>query len=190
MKKSSKLMSLIGLGLFFVVTQAHAEIGGAVGNSIKTWLNDPLIISAVKAQNAENAHLTGDEIIALDKQWREEEKSEGEKPLIDKVLNNDLSTFLKDIQTKHSSTYTEIFVMDNKGLNVGQSVVTSDYWQGDEAKWQETFLKGPGGEHMGKIEKDASTGKDQTQVSFTVVDPETGEAIGAITVGINLNYGM
>jgi hypothetical protein len=39
---------------------------------------------------------------------------------------------------------TEMFVMDAKGLNVGQSDVTSDYWQGDEAKWQKTYGAGPG----------------------------------------------
>ena len=33
--------------------------------------------------------------------------------------------------------------MDKFGLNVGQSSVTSDYWQGDEDKFQKTFAVGP-----------------------------------------------
>ncbi len=38
---------------------------------------------------------------------------------------------------------TEVFVMDARGLNVAASDVTSDYWQGDEEKFSETFPKGP-----------------------------------------------
>lgn len=190
MKKSFKIATVLGACAMFASSYASAEIGGAVGQGVKTWLQDPVIIAAVKAQNAEHANLTEEEIIALDNEWRAEKKAGGDMPMINKILNNELSVFLRDIQSKHSSTYTEIFVMDNKGLNVGQNIATSDYWQGDEAKWQETFLKGPDAEHMGKIEKDASTGQDQAQLSFSIADPETGEAIGAITVGVNLSYGL
>jgi uncharacterized phage infection (PIP) family protein YhgE len=38
-------------------------------------------------------------------------------------------------------------VKDNKGLNVGQSDVTSDYWQGDEAKWKKSYKMGAGAVH-------------------------------------------
>jgi hypothetical protein len=37
----------------------------------------------------------------------------------------------------------EIFIVDNKGLNVAQTDPTLDYMQGDEAKFQKTFLVGP-----------------------------------------------
>lgn len=77
--------------------------------------------------------------------------------------------------------------MDNKGLNVAQSDITSDFWQGDEAKWQNTFLKGPGAFDIGEVEEDESTQMFQSQISYTVTDPATGNAIGAITVGVNVD---
>ena len=169
---------------------AQDNIGGIVGKSIQTWVDDPVIISSIKAQNEKHANLTHEQIIDLDQQWRTEVKSDGGKPLVNAVLSNELSSFLKKIQNKHLTTYTEVFVMDNKGLNVGQSVVTSDYWQGDEDKWKETYLKGADAKHIAPIEKDPSTGKDQTQISFSVSDPETNEPIGAVTIGINVNYGL
>jgi hypothetical protein len=64
--------------------------------------------------------------------------------------------------------------------------VTTDYWQGDEAKWQETFGDGSGATHISEVEFDDSTGAYQTQVSLPLRDPETGELIGAITFGINV----
>jgi hypothetical protein len=77
--------------------------------------------------------------------------------------------------------------MDAKGLNVGQSDVTSDYWQGDEAKWQKTYGAGSGVVFVDGVEEDESTQALQSQASVTISDPETGEPIGAITVGINLD---
>lgn len=76
--------------------------------------------------------------------------------------------------------------MDNKGLNVAQSEITSDYWQGDEEKWQDTYLKGPSAYLIGEIEEDESTQMFQSQISHSVVDPSSGKVIGAITIGVNV----
>jgi len=148
------------------------------------WLNNPTVISAVKAQNAENAGLSNADIDALDKKWRAETKN-GNGPTIDAKLSNDLSAYLKKVKADAQGLYTEIFVMDNKGLNVGQSDVTSDYWQGDEAKWQKTFQVGPDAVHVSEVEQDESTQVFQSQVSLPIVDD--GKVIGAVTVGINVD---
>ena len=75
--------------------------------------------------------------------------------------------------------------MDALGLNVAASDTTSDYWQGDEAKFTETYGVGPDATHLGDIELDESSQSYQGQISMTIVDPATGSAIGAITVGVN-----
>src|SRR3546814_1455058 len=77
--------------------------------------------------------------------------------------------------------------MDNRGLNVGQSDVTSDYWQGDEAKWQKSYQGGADAIFVDEVEMDESTQTFQSQVSMPIVDPATGEVIGAITVGVNVD---
>ena len=76
--------------------------------------------------------------------------------------------------------------MDAKGLNVGTSDVTSDYMQGDEGKWQKTYLVGPDATFIDEVEFDESSKTFQSQVSTTVVDPATGKAIGAVTIGMNV----
>jgi hypothetical protein len=62
---------------------------------------------------------------------------------------------------------------------------TSDFWQGDEAKWQKSFSAGPDAIFVDDVEQDESTQKFEVQTSMTVVDPATGKAIGAITVGLD-----
>ncbi len=154
--------------------------------TVKGWIAEPVLIEAVKAQNAETAGYDAAKIEALDQQWRAETGS-ASSPMIETVLSNELSQWLDQVKQQQGGLVTEIFVMDAKGLNVGQSDVTSDYWQGDEAKFQETYPVGPDAIFVDEVEKDESTQMFQSQVSMTVVDPASGAAIGAITVGINVD---
>jgi len=154
-------------------------------DTVSGWISDSTVINAVKAQNRRNANLTQAEIDALDKQWRSETKTSN-RPLIDRILANEVSGFLKKAKSKSGGLVTEVFVMDNQGLNVGQSDVTSDYWQGDEAKWKNIYLAGPDAVFIDGVEHDESTQTFQSQLSMSIKDPETGEVIGAITVGIDV----
>jgi hypothetical protein len=163
-----------------------APIRDFVELDVKSWLVDPEVVGAIKKQNTANSGMSNDEIIALDKQWRAEAKA-GERPLINEVLSNELSKYLAAKQEDSGGLISEVFVMDAKGLNVGQSNETSDYWQGDEAKWQKTFLEGPDALFIDEVEVDDSTDALQSQASVSITDPETGEVIGAITLGINLD---
>lgn len=150
-----------------------------------SWLSDPLVAKEINAQNGRTAGMGEAEIIKLDKQWRAE-TSASSQPMIDSTLSNALSEYLRGVKEASAGLYTEIFVMDAKGLNVGQSDATSDYWQGDEAKWQKTFSMGAGAIHVGDIEMDESTQQFQAQVSQSVVDA-SGKVIGAVTVGVNVD---
>jgi hypothetical protein len=163
----------------------EAPIAEYAKTKAPAWLNNAVVINAVKAQNAKNAALTQADIDKMDKQWMAETKASG-KPLIDAVLGNELSKYLKKVQEDSKGLITEIFVMDDKGLNVGQSEVTSDYWQGDEAKWQKTFKVGPDAIHIGDVSQDESTQRFQSQLSLPVVDPEAKKVIGAVTIGLDV----
>ena len=162
-----------------------APITKLADTKVRQWIKDPAIIDAVKAQNQKHAGLTQADIDALDKKWRAETGSSSQ-PMIQAVLSNSLSKFLKTKKESSKGLYTEIFVMDNKGLNVGQSDVSSDYWQGDEAKWKKTYPVGANAIHISDVEKDESTQAFQSQLSLPVVDPANNQVIGAITLGINV----
>lgn len=149
-------------------------------------LSEAVVVDAINAQNAKFAGLKQADIDALDQKWRAEVEA-ADKPMIDEALASPLSKFLVEQREKSGGVITELFVTDDKGLNVGQSDPTSDYWQGDEAKWQKSFQVGPGAIFVDDVEKDESTQQLQTQVSATIVDPKTGAAIGAVTVGINVD---
>ncbi|MEC9347772.1 MAG: hypothetical protein VYB54_16210 [Pseudomonadota bacterium] len=177
------------LGIAFSA-QAAGEHDAAMqklaDTTISGWLADADLLAAIRAQNAANAGLDQAAIDTLDQTWRAETRS-GSGPMSTRVLENALSRKLRGYKDAGQGLYTEIFVMDDRGLNVGQSDMTSDYWQGDEAKWQQTFGKGPGSVHISEVEFDESTQTYQSQLSMVVVDPETSKPIGAITIGVNVD---
>jgi hypothetical protein len=143
------------------------------------------VIDAIKTQNAANAGLTQADIDRLDAKWKAEVEA-SDKPMISATLGNALSKFLNDKKLAAGGLITEVFVMDDKGLNVGQSDATSDYWQGDEAKFQKSFGAGANAVFVDEVEKDESTQTLQSQVSLTISDPASGAPIGAMTLGIDV----
>lgn len=179
------------LAMMFMAPMVHAAgehdaaIRKLVDSQVRGWISDPALVDAIKTQNSKYASLSQADIDALDKKWRAE-TSASAKPMINEILGRDASKKLAEIKNGGEGLFTEIFVMDNKGLNVAQSDPTSDYWQGDEGKWQKTFLTGPDGLFIDEVEFDESTQTYQAQVSVSIADPDSGEAIGAITIGVNV----
>ena len=163
-----------------------APLTALANGEIKAFASDPALVAAIVAQNAVTGSYDQAKIDALDAQWRAE-VSAASKPLIDATLANAASQYLKGVQDASSGKYTEIFAMDAKGLNVGQSTLTSDYWQGDEDKFTASFGAGADAVHIGEIEQDESTQIFQSQVSVPITDPATGALIGAITVGVDVS---
>lgn len=170
-----------------LASDAHvAPMTDFANATVKQWIGNDLVVQAIKAQNSRHAGLSQSDIDKMDKDWRAQTDA-GSKPMIDAVLGNALSRFLADQKSATGGLVTEIFVMDNRGLNVGQSDVTSDYWQGDEAKWQKTYSAGAGAIFIDEVEMDESSQTFQSQLSMSIVDPASGQVIGAITVGVNVD---
>ena len=150
-------------------------------------VNDPAIVAAIQARNGETGGMSEDAIIALDKKWRAEVGT-GNTPTISPVLDGAVAEMLRSMRDESEGLFTEIFVMDMVGLNVAASDTTSDYWQGDEAKWQQTYGTGGDAIHISEVEMDESTQSYQSQISVSIVDPATNKPIGAATFGVNIEF--
>lgn len=169
-----------------IANEYESQLRDIFEQQLRPWLQSPLLIEAINKQNVDHAELTDTQIDALDKNWRKEAKHGGGS-LIDGLVKSEASTYLVEKKKAAGELVTEVFVMDNKGLNVAISDITSDYMQGDEAKWKKTFGQGAGQIFVDDVEFDDSSDTFQCQVSATVVDPASGQPIGAVTFGINVD---
>ncbi len=181
------------VGYMPLTADAKSELPGEPGSMIsddmirdvREWLANPVVELSIASQNRLRNGMTQDQIDAADKQWVAEREAD-DQPLVAGILTNPLSSYLTQIQARSGGLLAEIFVMDQMGLNVGQSSITSDFWQGDEAKFKNTFPKGANAVFIDEAEYNEETDTWRSQLNMTMSD-EQGSPIGAVTIEVNLN---
>jgi hypothetical protein len=144
---------------------------------IRKMAADPVVAKFIVEQNKKK--MTQAEIDKIDKEWM---ASTGVTPLMKPYIENKCAEALKKYLTELPAI-VEAFAMDDKGGLVCTIYRTTDYWQGDEAKWQKSFT--PNAEFIDKATFDESSQTYSIQVSMPVT--EKGKPIGAITVGLGLD---
>lgn len=184
----NKLLKKLPFMLFALCAapQVLAVAAEEVPNSLNARLVDieqlgehPVIVAAVEARNAHNMSLEA--IQERDKEWMANRDIDSG---MREIMENDAAKALRVVE-KSQPYYVEMFVMDNQGANVAMTNKTSDFWQGDEEKFNETFNRGTGKTFIAAPEFDDSANAYLIQVSVPV--KSNGRTIGALTIGVNLD---
>lgn len=140
---------------------------------------EPLLVQAVKRAN-DTGWQTQAQIEQKDVRWR---RTRGvDDPLIKEYMNNPCADLLRQAQQREPR-YVELFVMDDKGCIVAESNKTSDFWQGDEAKWRECYNGGNGRVYVGDVEYDQSTRLYVIQISVPINYEHS--TIGVMTASVS-----
>lgn len=148
--------------------------------AVQQLANHRIVREAVREQNDRNVTL--ERIREIDESWSGTEEL---TPFKLSLQASEAGTLLKQSVLLNPS-YTELFVTDDQGANVAAYPATSDYWQGDEDKFTESFV-GNGRVFVGEQEYDESTNKVAVQVSVPVYG-ETNRVAGVLVVGLVVDY--
>jgi hypothetical protein len=151
---------------------AYARVSLAQGIA-----RDPAVHAAVVASNATVE--TPEQIKRRDAFWIANPRD----PLRQAIVQAPCSGKVREM-VKADSVVVEAFVMNDRGTLVCSVAETSDYWQGDEAKWQRTFVDGKDA-FVEEPAFDVSSGKYAIQVSVPIADG--AKRIGAVTLTLKLN---
>jgi hypothetical protein len=174
------------LSSLFAVLLAQLATGQSLGvreaalarvKLIQRIAADPEMLKAVRAKNASGE--TMDEVQRKDREWAQNPQF----PLRKALTSGACAERLRDL-TKGDANVAEVILMDKNGANVCVSRETSDYWQGDEAKFQKTF----GADKALFVDEpafDQSTNVFAIQMSAIVYDG--GAKVGALTLGLRIN---
>jgi hypothetical protein len=183
MKKLTIIVTLIMMlgwaGIPVSAEEAPQKVVDLANTTLVNLGTDPVIVNAVKAENAEGKTLA--QIQAKDGKWK---STAGIVDYMEALMKSECGQHISSIQNS-KPYYAEIFVMDNQGANVAMTDKTSDYWQGDEAKFKKSFNNGNGAVFVDEVEFDDSTQTYQVQVSVPVKDGNN--VIGAITIGVDVD---
>ncbi len=159
--------------------KAPQKIVDLANQTLAGFGTDPVIVEAVKAENGKGKTL--EMIKEMDEKWK---NTAGTDAAMKELMNNACAKRLNELFAGQPF-YAEAFVMDDKGANVCMTEKTSDYWQGDEPKFQKSFADGKGAVFVDDVEFDDSSQAYLVQVSVPVMDGD--KAIGAITFGIDVD---
>ena len=169
----------IGSASVFAASDYNKAKLDEVVAKLKETGTDATLIAAVQKQNAQNLSMST--INSRDQKWQ---STSGLDDFMQSLMTNAGAKRLAQIE-KENKVIVESFLMDNKGANAAMTNKTSDYWQGDEAKFTKSYNGGKGSVHLGKAKFDKSAQAYIVQVSIPVMSD--GRAIGAITYGINID---
>lgn len=137
---------------------------------------DPELVAAVAAKNASGE--STEDVQRKDKEWMANPKA----PLRAEMTHGACADRLRGL-VKEDAFVVEAFLTDANGALVCASRETSDYWQGDEPKWQKTY-----GEDkrlfIDEPAQDSSTGVYAIQLSTLVSNG--GHKAGALTLTLKI----
>ncbi|MCF7973886.1 MAG: HAMP domain-containing protein [Phycisphaerae bacterium] len=149
-------------------------------------LGDHPLLTASNEQFDHQADVN-DLIVTMETSW----KNNDLQGSVQAVTHNDLSTRLdKDIQCAEYYmdkygylSFGEVFVTNKYGINIAQTSITSDCFQGDEAWWQCAKAHGA---HVGQIHYDDSAGLYAVDLA-TRLDDKTGTFAGVLKAVYNIH---
>ena len=177
--EGSASMRIYRLIIVFAATAAFAQSAGtmhkalgAEAKRLERWASDGALISAAKAQTSMKMPLA--EIMKIDEEWQ---AGRVRKETTTGACADRLRALVRE-----RDYYVEAFVTDNQGALVCANAVTSDYYQGDEAKWSRAYDDGRGAVFVDRPRFDESAKATLGFISLPMRDGTT--VIGVVTVGL------
>ena len=139
---------------------------------LNSELRRPVYVEAIQASNQISRDLQLSEILERDRRWQLAAANDDVvAELTDGRCNQALREFVSRVEG-----FAEIFVTNERGMNVCVTNRTSDYYQADEDWWQIGVAASQ--PKNGHVQYDQSAGVVAVPAYLPVADPATGVTIG------------
>jgi len=140
-------------------------------------------LDGTEIQSADQKRLTDQEWITLAREG-------AASAIATEILGNELSKYLRTFQASIGEQVAEAFVFDTHGQIIGMSRLTSDFDQSDEAQFQMIDSLNREKALITDIWYDASTRAFLSQITVPIIDPDSGQTLAALTVGLNVSAAL
>jgi hypothetical protein len=170
------VLPLAALASNFEITPAVQAELDKEKQVVAGWAADPVIVGAVKEQNAKGP------IEGMDNpKWKTTRRSDA---MVKAFQSSRAGQFLKGKLDASGGAFSEAFLNASKGEKVAFVEKTTAYIHAGAAKHDVPY--GTGKSWQGKPEFDESSQTYAVQISVPVMDG--GKAIGSLVVGVNLTH--
>ena len=183
MKLLSIALSLLFLynpDLFARQVETETEYKEAIVKQHKDLLinfsKSPLVIAAIVAANEKNVGIVN--IMQLDANWQLNRK------LQKSVMHNPLAAKIIEFIKNPKLDIAEMMVLDKNGVLVAVFPKPTDYWQGDEDKFQQPIRIN--GDYVGPTKWDSSASTYQFFYCILIKNSEK-KVIGVLVTGLDVS---
>jgi hypothetical protein len=129
------------------------------------------------------------EILNLDAQWQALAPGHY-SDMAKRVADQKASIAMAQWQKRHEALVTEVMLTNSFGTLVAMSQLTSDFWQGDEPKFEQHIGGGPRDIYVSPIRYDASTARFQVTVSMPIVVEGQWLPAGVLAIGLDVEQAL
>ena len=123
-------------------------------------VSDPDLVAAIVQESENYSELTQTEITNLDQELQKAPANDSRKVALQ---NNAIAQILHRFQ-ENNPGFVELFITNTKGVNLGQTNPTSDYYQADEDWWIDSYADGQGRLYHGPMEYDESAQSESISI--------------------------
>lgn len=174
---------------FQLPDRERAEVERDARRILEKLRRDPELIDAITGGSRQHAGLTKAELLEQDRLYLAQLQA-GDGSIVKGLREAPASKRLTDLLKMEKGIVGELMAFDRSGLTIAAAHLPSDYWQGDESKFTRTVAKGANALFIDTIAFDQSSGLFLVQVSLSVTDPDSGEVIGGLTIGLDVEHAL
>ncbi|WP_336082966.1 hypothetical protein [Thalassospira sp. CH_XMU1448-2] len=157
--------------------------------AVRQLARSPDLIRNVRAVMERN-RMPADQRRLVDEEWTTMARLGEPSMKARAVLGNQLSEFLRNFQLTSGGQVAEAFVFDVYGQIIGMNRLTSDFDQSDEPQYQ--MAQNINRDHalIDDIRFDASTRAFLSQITVPILDPDSGQTLAVLTVGLDVSAAL
>ena len=156
---------------------------------VRQFAKSPDLIRHVRAALG-GGRLPADQRRLIDEEWTTMGRLGQPSMKARGILGNQLSAFLRDFKVSNGDQVAEAFVFDVYGQTIGMNRLTSDYDQSDEPQYQMAQSINRDHALIDDIRFDASTRTFLSQITVPILDPENGQTLAVLTVGLDVSAAL
>jgi hypothetical protein len=171
-------------------TLAYPHIAGLIyykprlDRLFDTLHKDPILIAALREQNAALADKDEAWALAIDHAWNAE-RLQGGGPPQRKLMEKPASQHLREIVAQSGGLVSHAFLIDAKGRMAAEPFPSFNYWQFDKPKFHYTFPLGPGARDVSWLQLSWDGSHAVCWRAETMVDPDAGAPIGVVALEVD-----
>lgn len=182
---------LSGIVLVLMILTALTVLAQDVPMKIKVLESElrhiaqnPELVNAVAESNKKTYSMN--EIEELENEWKATWEGTG---IVKPVLTNRIAFFLKQLKwtAHHPGMFQDIAVMNMQGLIIAAVEKEEHLYWGDQQEFLEAYAGGDGAIYYGTLDYDGGAFGQCIKVGVPIKDPGTGNTIGVICFGINID---